>query len=331
MMINQRLWLTRREVVTLKFPNYISSKGYCGSVYVSTDNTRLQLVENIERVYNSGIFKSISLYEYELLKQWVLTGLFYLSPLRITFVKRDDYVQYLIHILSIIPNVSFFPSDDPNYMTFIMPDKNDALVLIGLCHMMYCLTHGLDPSNVNNWCWFLNYENLYYENLEHMRNVIRLYRLDFKLPLINNYIPMSLFLDKVKLYVEEGSLCYNLIESFVNLPLIGDDGKSHPFKGMPQSGELSNVLNDLVLKEVFDREFIERFRGLAFVRNGCRVFIASRVGEVTFNEKALNALLKELNLEGDIVSIGPGDHPLNCHDNIWFFLDKDCIIRRMIM
>lgn len=80
--------------------------------------------------------------------------------------------------------------------------------------------------------------------------------------------------------------------------------------------------------EIFDREFPERFPGIVFSRFLNEVFISTRgcKAEVIFDEKAGHALLKELGLAGEIVSIGPGDEPLSCCRQI-LFLDSNGGVR----
>lgn len=142
--------------------------------------------------------------------------------------------------------------------------------------------------------------------------VSRLYRLDLMASL--SIIPISLILEKVKPFVGDGSDCYNLISSFLNLPIINDNGNHIRFGGMPLVGELSRVLFNIVLMDIFDRGFALRFPGVAFSRYLNEVFISTKINDdKIFEINAGYALLEELNLVGKIVSIGPGDDPLPCY------------------
>ena len=117
---------------------------------------------------------------------------------------------------------------------------------------------------------------------------------------------------------------YRLISSLLNLPIIDDDGSDIIFVGMPPVGEITRVLFDIVLMDIFDREFAKRFPGIAFSRIINEVFISTRGNdEVIFDDKAGYALLEELRLAGKIVSIGPGDDPLPCYSRKMIFLDSD--------
>jgi len=157
-----------------------------------------------------------------------------------------------------------------------------------------------------------------------MGKVDRLYRLDLKASL--SLIPISLILDKVKPFVGDGSV-YKLISSFLYLPIIDDDGNHRSdisLGGMPPVGEITRVLFNIVLMDIFDREFPKRFPGIAFSRFLNEVYISTRGNdEVIFDEKAGYALLEELSLAGNIVSIGPGDDPLPCYYTKIIFLDSD--------
>lgn len=88
-------------------------------------------------------------------------------------------------------------------------------------------------------------------------------------------------------------------------------------------GEITRVLFNIVLLDIFDGEFSKRFPGIAFSRFINEVLISTRGNdEVIFDDKAGYALLEELSLAGKIVSIGPGDDPLPCYRKM-IFLDSD--------
>jgi hypothetical protein len=100
--------------------------------------------------------------------------------------------------------------------------------------------------------------------------------------------------------------------------------KNGLFSEMPPVGEITRVLFNIVLMDIFDREFPKKFPGIAFSRFLNEVYIPTRGNdEVIFDEKAGYALLEELSLAGKIVSIGPGDDPLLCYYRKIVFLDSD--------
>uniref|UniRef100_A0A5C7GQC4 Reverse transcriptase domain-containing protein n=1 Tax=Acer yangbiense TaxID=1000413 RepID=A0A5C7GQC4_9ROSI len=210
------------------------------------------------------------------------------------------------------------PSPDPEFLIVVMPNKEDVLVLMGLSLVLYRLSHGSLPKDGYR---LSNQVDQFYYSLQQMGKVDRLYRLDLMDSL--RIIPISLILEKVKPFFGEGSVCYNLISSFLYHPIIDDDGNHISFGAIPPVGEITRVLFNIVLMDIFDREFAKRFPGIAFSRFISDVYISTRVNDsVIFDDKAGYALLEELSLAGKIVSIGPGDDPLPCYSKI-VYLDND--------
>jgi hypothetical protein len=125
-------------------------------------------------------------------------------------------------------------------------------------------------------------------------------------------IPISLILDKVKLFIGDGNLyLYRLISDFLNIPIYDDFGNRRFDVSLPPIGELTRVIFNIVLIDVFDREFTKRFPGIKIYRFVNEVFISTRENDqVTFGVDALYKLLNDLQLVGTIHSIGPGD---DCH------------------
>lgn len=99
----------------------------------------------------------------------------------------------------------------------------------------------------------------------------RLYKIDLRESI--KAFPISLVLDKVKPLVGEGTV-YNLISSLLNLPRIFDYGDDTRIGvscqrecGIPLAGgEITRVLFNIVLMDIFDREFPKGFPGVAFCR-----------------------------------------------------------------
>ncbi|PHU15860.1 hypothetical protein BC332_17065 [Capsicum chinense] len=86
---------------------------------------------------------------------------------------------------------------------------------------------------------------------------------------------------------------------------------SNSSSGIPPAGDITWVLLDIALKNLFDSQFPKRFPGITFYRFVNEVYIFIRKNEkVLFDDKAGYALLEELGLRGKIESIGPGDDPL---------------------
>ncbi|GJU46401.1 ribosomal protein S11 [Tanacetum coccineum] len=89
---------------------------------------------------------------------------------------------------------------------------------------------------------------------------------------------------------------------------------SHQQLVLSDLGGVTMAFEELVVHEVFEKAFRKKFPGVIFSRYLGEVIIYSTdLDQITFNESAGYALLNELRLPGEIVSIGPGDHPLRIY------------------
>lgn len=292
--------------------------------YFSTVESELvQLSADIDFIYQDlteNLNFSMSRYRLAVIQQKIVSGLYVLSPLQVFFIKKVDLNQFLLDTLLDCPDIMYGPTSyNPDMITVVMPaDKEDVLVLMGLSLMLFRLSHGSLPKDDYR---LESQDSSFYESLQQMEKVDRVYKLNLKASL--SLIPKSVILDKVKPFVGDGSV-YKLISSLLYLPIISYDGDNISFGGIPPVGEITRVLLNIVLKDIFDREFAKRFPGIAFSRFINEVFISTRGNdEVIFDDKAGYALLEELSLAGKIESIGPGDDPLLCYYNKILFVDSD--------
>lgn len=287
----------------------------------TVESSLVQLSAAIEFIYKDltdNIQFSMSRHQLTVIQQKRILGLYVLSPLQVKLIRKIDLTKFLHDTLPDCPDIMLRPSSDPSFFIVVMPNKEDVLVLMGLSLMLYRLSHGSLPKDGYR---LSNQVDQIYYSLQQMGKVDRLYRLDLMDSL--RIIPINLILEKVKPFVGDGSVCYNLISSFLYLPIIDDDGNHISFDGMPSVGEITRVLFNIVLMDVFDREFAKRFPGIAFSRFISDVYISTRGNDsVIFDDKAGYALLEELSLAGNIESIGPGDDPLSCYSKI-VYLDND--------
>ena len=116
-----------------------------------------------------------------------------------------------------------------------------------------------------------------------------------------------------------------LISSLFDIRGYDAKGTEISFGGMPPQWEISRAIFNIVLTDIFDREFPNRFLGLAFYRFNNEVFISNRGNDIVlFDNKTGYALLEELSLFGKIMSIGPGDDPLTAYNykKIVFFRQR---------
>lgn len=219
----------------------------------------------------------------------------------------------------------FGTGSDPNILYTVMPDnKEDLLVLMGLSRMLFRLSHGCLPEDGYR---MVDMVPSFYSSIRGLGKVDRVYRLDLGPSL--KKIPSSLVFSKVKPFFGDSCSVYKLISSLLYLPIVDIYGNNRRSDinlngfGIPLVGEIPRVLFNIVLTDIFDREFAKRFPGIPFSRFISEVFLTTRGNdEIIFDDKAGNALLDELNLAGKIVSIGPGDDPLLCYGKI-LFLDSD--------
>jgi hypothetical protein len=288
--------------------------------YSTLDSELVLLSENIEEVYNDlTSYTSLSRSEFSVLQQRLLSGLYVLSPLRVKFIHVNEFSIFFTEMQASCPDFAYFPSINPDYIIVVLPDEKDVLVYMGLSKMLSRLSYGVLPDDEMDEYHksLLNYGN--------MGRVKRLYRLDLTEPLLGYSISKGKILECVKHLVGEGSICYNIIESFLHLPFVDyDNGRHISFDCIPPSGCITWVLENLVLKELFDREFAKRFPSVAFSRMLSQVIIVNRYNDnYSFDEIFVNALIKDLCLPGFVQSIKPGDAPITLYNKKTVNLDKD--------
>ncbi|XAR51037.1 hypothetical protein NMG60_11005540, partial [Bertholletia excelsa] len=271
-----------------------------------------QLSDDINLIYNDltdTLQFNMSRYLLALIQEKIVSGLYVLSPLQVKFIKKEDLTHFLHDTLPECPDIMF--KTNSNMIYVVMPHKDDVLVLMGLALMLFRLSHGCIPKDGYR---FENDVDSFYYSLQQIGKVKRLYRIDLTASL--STMERSLILDRVKPLVGDGSV-YELISSFLDLPIIDDDGNVRSdisFGVIPPVGEITRVLFNIVLMDTFDREFPNKFPGITFYRFIHEVYISTReYDEVIFDEKVGYALLEELNMAGKIVSIGPCDEPLLCY------------------
>lgn len=293
----------------LPTPTIIWTRSFC-----SVECLLVELSADIDYIYKDltedGLLLSISCSRLVFIQQRIVCGLYVLSPLEIQIIKKVDLTQYLSEKLSDLPDIQFWTCADPAFISVIIPsNKEDGLILMGLSRMLFRLSYGCLPKDGYR---LSNLVSSFQESIKKMGIVDRVYKLDLSESLTK--IPISLILDKVMPLVGEGSV-YKLISSFLNLPIYDEDGnlRSDISSGMPPVGEISRQLFNIVLIDIFDREFRKRFPGIAFSRHINEVFISTReTDEVLFDKKAGYTLLEELSLAGQIESIGRGEGTLHC-------------------
>lgn len=317
--LNNHNYSLRSSFNLLPCHGLIFSRSLCG-----VESAVVQLSADIEFIYND-IYQTctpapILRNELEVIQQFIINGIFVLSPLKVKFFKSEHSLYlFLIDTLTDCPDISLGYCNKASSFYAIMPEKKDVLVLMGLSLMLFRLSHGGLPKDGYRMECLLS---SFYESLQEMGKVDRLYKIDLNQSL--DMITNSMILDKVKPLVGGGKV-YKLISSFLELPILNYDRDGNPWlgQGMPPVGEITRVLFNIVLMDIFDRELKKRFPGITFYRYINEVFLATRKNDqVLFDEKDAYKLLKELSLAGNIHSIAPGDDPLQACGML-IYLDND--------
>lgn len=289
----------------------------------------LQLSDDMDYIYNDLLettYFSMSLYRKSLIQQKITSGNYVLSPLTVLYIKNEDLSQFLYDTLPHYPDITFEKTHCSSLIRVSMPEQDDVLVYMGLSRLLLRLTYGSLPEDG------YRLEDIkldsFYNDLKSMGKVGRVYKLD--LGDSCRMIQKSLILDIVKHSVEDSQI-YKLITSYLHIPIIENGCYTDSCNGIPPAGEIMRVLFNLVLMEIFDREFTKRFPSIAFTRYLNEVFLSTSESETDdFNENAGYALLEELNLAGKIQSIRPGDDPIMCYGQI-LFINSDsqvCVSRK---
>lgn len=248
---------------------------------------------------------------YESIHEKILIGVYVFYPLRVKFIKKVDLIDFLEKTLIEIPDILITNNKDSRILSIIFPNKVDVLVFMGLSLMLTNKVYVTLPKEKFNR--LSSMEDSFYESLQKMRNVDTLYKFDLTESI--RIIPKSVVLERVKEYVGD-SFVLELVESFLNIHVIDDDGndRSEFTSGIPLAGEITRILFNIVMIQIFDREFKLRFPGIEFVRFNDEVFVSTRLNDtVIFSERTGNEFLAERSLSGKILSIKPGDSPLSCN------------------
>ena len=294
----------QKSVCSFQFPIIVIRK------YSTSKSSLVQLSEDIEHVYNDLIRNtnySLSQSEFDVLKKKILLGKYILSPLRFKGVKKKNLRQFLLSIIDDCPDGMYFPDNsNPDLFIVIMPVKEDNLVLMGLSRLLYRLSKGSLPKENYR---LANEEEDFYSSIQKMGTVDRLYHIDIS----HTYLTAFQVLNTVKLYVNELTVCYTLIKSFLNLPYTNSKGSLIYNNRLPLAGEITSVLKNLFYINIVDMELKRVLDGIAYSRYMSTIIIATKAGdEDIFNEDIAYSYMDYLGMDARIKSIGPGDDPIQC-------------------
>lgn len=273
------------------------------------------LLENIEIVYNNKIthkkYPIISEKEFRSQQQLILSGLYELSPFQVQYLNDDGVSEFLVmrvcDLFGIAKNPFRFDKEEKSAMYMVSSiAARDELVLGGLALTIYRFTH---YYSIDYDTWVEGLIMTHYEKVKAIDKSNRLYRLRVKFPLLGGSVSRCRVLEVLKVYVEEDSLTYNLVKQFLYNKFLNSDGEDFPLDYLPDLGEITFSLENLIMTEVFEKAFDQKFPGIQYYRflNEVLINCTSIGDEIVFNERAGYDFLEEVYLPGDIVSIGPGD------------------------
>nr|GEY79728.1 putative 39 kda protein in mitochondrial s-1 and s-2 dna [Tanacetum cinerariifolium] len=177
-----------------------------------------------------------------------------------------------------VANDPYGDEESKSYMISSTAIK-DKLVLRGLARMIHQYTY---YYSVEYETWVENLIIDYFKKIQFIGKSHRLYRLRIRPPLLGSDISRSRILEN-----EEGERC---ILNYI-----------------PNLGEITNAFEDLIMTSIFENAVLKNFLGICYYRflNEVIINCTCEEDEITFNESVGYALLKEIKLPGDIVSIEP--------------------------
>jgi hypothetical protein len=271
--------------------------------YKCTEKCSLeQLAADIGYVYNDTEYM-ITRYRLAVIQQQILSGLYFLSPIEIKFIKKED----IIYITHFFPEIMLFEgSEDPHMVYAAIPVIEDIMVFMGLSRMLVRFFYSgfLEEEGIveEEDYGLEDLVDSFYCRLQDIGKVDRLNRIDLRPSAV--IIPCSRTLNILKAFVGDGPV-YTLIKSFLEIPVMDKEGNDVRVCGIPFAGEISKIIFDIVMRAIFDYEFRKRFPGVSFHRFVYDVYIPT--DGIIFDERDIYTFLEEIGLQGRIDSIGPGD------------------------
>lgn len=294
---------------TVLHHNLLGSRHY--SKVIENQPLLYDLFDRINSLYlnhQPTVFNRLYEEDCEELEDGIVSLDYQLSPLIITNIRvDDDFVSYS-HRKTVLCSaycglLRYYPYEKEGYVTLVRPSSElDVLLITALEQVLLEYTVNWKCPRIENLIY-----DFHSDINKGMVCVNRIYRLEIDYP-----PDIGLFLRRLSINLTPDTHLYHYITSFQNLSYIDEDGKClDSLNGVYSVGDLSKIVLNLVLKEIFDYEFRKLFPGVVFTRFVSQVIIGTKDSdEVNFNEEAGYALLKSLGLSGQIVSIGRGDDPI---------------------
>lgn len=291
-----------------------STRNYC--IYSQCSLDRLASI--IDKYYNflPDIFDELTLSKVRDIQNQIRTGKYTLSSFQLLVSdKKEDPIlnidnNHIIHLRG----------DDFIFYGSLIPIQEDQLVLIALGYMLNTRIVKLNLLNSSSFGLKLSQTD-YHAHIRSIEGPIsRVYKLDMTNSLRN--VNKESLLTKLEPIVSNDEIM-KLLKSFLYMPLYheGED-YSYIIKDMiPSSLFITNVLLNFSLIEL-DNQFHQRFPSFSYTRYVQEVIITTSRKESLF-ESSLFSLLNRLNLNGKIISIGPGDKPMPCYHGCIISITED--------
>ena len=239
------------------------------------------------------------------IEKCILDGTYKFSPLEVRdYSQRDKYapdVYHTIHVKDISNNLSI------HKVYFFNSKDEDRLVQTALG--IFLNKYIVSVLMSNSYGHKIQIDD-YYKIVCSRENVIKLYRFD-----LMNYcrsVNRESVLSKLSHIVKDEEIL-KYVKEYLSLPLLTEGGVdiSDQF-GIAPSGFLSSSLLNLALSD-FDKDFQLLFPHLDYIRYIDEVLVSCNSG-MSFQkfEEEVVSLFDKYNIIGKIMSIGPGEGPMEC-------------------
>lgn len=277
-----------------------------------------QLASTIEKYYNgltTDIFSELTVSRVREIQNQIRTGKYTLSPLQLIIINHNNIdllkgINYLHHILI----------NESPFKGILTPIQEDKLVLIALGGMLNTRIIKLNLLHSSSFGFKLRPTD-YYAHIRSIEGPIsRVYKLDMIKSLFR--INKEILLTKLEPIVSNTEIM-KLLKSFLYIQIIyeGEDMTYEKNRIFPTSEFITDILLNFTLIEL-DNQFHQVFPSFSYTRYAHEVIVTTSQKESLF-ESSLFSLFDSLNLDGKIVSIGPGDQPIPCYHGGLISLTED--------
>lgn len=263
-----------------------------------------KLASNIEEYYFGipNMFDELTVSKMRDIQKKIRTGKYTLSPLQLIVNQKKDPLNEYDHIMHMIIDDSIF------YGSF-SPILEDQLVLIALGGLLNTIIINKNLLNSSSFGFKVRPTDDYYAHIRSIEGPIsRVYKLDMTKSLLR--VNKEILLNKLEPILENDEII-QLCKSFLYIPFIYEGMDYSNIINVPSSSFITDVLLNFDLIEL-DNQFHQLFPSFSYTRYVQEVIVTTSQKESLF-ESSLFSLFDSLNLDGQILSIGPGDKPMPCY------------------